>query len=113
MKVKKPLTKENFWDDLYKEFPVQTQVFCDWIDEYKKAVDWNRLFNEFSWVEPEAESETNPDRKAPKFHDLPHAMQMGICIEFITQHDGTALDIENLLSYGLDVAMRDFIGGKI
>ena len=77
------LTKENFWDEQYKTFPKACKIFCDWIDEYKNAVNWGSLFHEGS---VSGTIVTNPwEIKAPKFHEIPHAMQQGIWIEFVNQ----------------------------
>lgn len=82
MQVQQPLTKENFWNEMMEKFPNATKLFCNWIDEYKEAVNWKQLFGY---------------RKYPphgfginevKYHDLPHAMQQGIFIEFIRQKLG-------------------------
>jgi len=66
MKLQESLTKENFWNALYQEYPKGTQVFCDWIDEYKKEVEWDLLIG-----------------YDVKFHNLPHAMQLGIWVFFL------------------------------
>ena len=57
------LTKENFWDEIYKKYPVEFKKFADWIDGYKKKNNWGELF-------------------APPYHYLPKAMQIGIFMEF-------------------------------
>lgn len=59
------LTKQNFWNDLMRNYPEAVEHFCNWIDEYKKEVGWGKLF-------------------APgiKFHDLPFEMQNGIIARF-------------------------------
>lgn len=75
------LTKENFWNDLYKRYPGEVQKFCDWIDEYKKQNNWTDLFNEVQSEYPALRT------KAPKFHDLPIAMQIGIFLQFIAETD--------------------------
>lgn len=78
MNLQQTLTKENFWNEIYSKYPNATKLFCDWIDEYKKAVNWQVLFNpHFKVVE-----ETTQIHSTPKFHDLPHAIQQGIWIEF-------------------------------
>ena len=70
----KNLSKDNFWNELYEKChggPVQ--VFCEWIDEYKKKMDWNSLFpiteRKNHWMDI-------------KFHHLPLAMQVGIIMQF-------------------------------
>jgi len=84
--MKTNLTKENFWNDVYSKFPNATKLFCDWIDEYKKKNNWQGLFNgeveiaSYNWREESWSSygKTN----APKYHNLPYAIQQGIWIEF-------------------------------
>ncbi len=72
------LNKENFFNELTEKYPIAMKIFCDWIDEYKKEVDWDYLFNE---------GEVKGDFKsAPKFHDLPYDMQSGIIIRFACEH---------------------------
>lgn len=76
MHLQQPLTKENFWNEIMKKFPKATKVFCEWIDEYKKEVNWVHLFNQEQFLVPDQ----------VKFHDIPHAMQEGIWIEFVRQN---------------------------
>lgn len=78
------LTKENFWNDLMEKYPEEMKLFCAWIDEYKKKVDWNNLFA------------STVNAKIPKYHDLPIAMQFGIFLQFAKESwneswGGTAL----------------------
>jgi hypothetical protein len=70
--MKQTLTKENFWDGMTVRFPKAMKLFGQWIDNYKMSVDWPRLFN----------SRSQDMGIAPKFHQLPYAMQQGIWIEF-------------------------------
>lgn len=65
------LTKENFWNALTEKYPEQMKQFCDWVDEYKQRIDWDNLFRE-----------NDSNIAAPKFHDLPIAMQFGIFCQF-------------------------------
>lgn len=71
------LTKENFWNELQEKYPYGMKIFCDWIDEYKKANDWDSLFpitkRKKHWMDI-------------KFHHLPLAMQIGIWLEFAQTH---------------------------
>lgn len=77
--MKQNLTLENFWNDLYKNHPAGTKVFCDWIDKYKAENNWNVLFNgKFKVIESDKSIHSSP-----KYHDLPWAMQFGIWIEFM------------------------------
>jgi len=87
MNIKETLTKENFWNQLYEKYPDGLKVFTDWIDQYKKAVNWNRMFNDgyskIVIVNPGGKVNYVPRlTESPKFHDIPYAMQLGIWIEF-------------------------------
>lgn len=74
------LTKENFWNDLNQKYPEQMKVFCDWIDEYKRRVDWNTLFNgDFT---PSGHGYA----RSPKYHEIPIAMQIGIFYQFLDEN---------------------------
>lgn len=77
------LTKENFWNRMYELYPDATQIFCDWIDQYKLSVEWKSLFNSDSnWQDRHGKN-----APAPKFHDLPYAMQFGIWMQFIKERE--------------------------
>lgn len=76
MQLDQTLTKESFFNEMMKLYPLAMKMFCYWIDEYKQEVQWDVLFNN--------------DRRPPggdpvKFHHLPYAMQYGIWIEFCRQ----------------------------
>lgn len=75
------LSKENFWDELHAKYPDGVDLFCKWIDEYKKEVNWNLLFNSDS----EYQNTKGKNALAPKFHDLPYEMQIGIIDRFQTE----------------------------
>lgn len=82
------LTKENFWNDLQGKYPEQMKQFCAWVDEYKKRVDWNAVFNyEQSHNDLYKKYNIPPRRDAPKFHDLPIAMQWGIFYQFTVENN--------------------------
>jgi hypothetical protein len=95
--IEETLTKPNFWDELYAKYPKGTQIFCKWIDAYKKEVGWNQLFNSDS----EYQNAAGKNAPAPKFHDLPHAMQMGIWFAFMRDRGGCQWTIEDMFSYDL------------
>jgi hypothetical protein len=78
---KSGLTKENFFDDLYAKYPLGLQVFCNWIDGYKKAVGWTDFI-------PNA-----------KFHDLPNAIQEGIYWAFIRERGGCQFEIDDMFAF--------------
>lgn len=73
------LTKENFWNELHEKYPSQMKVFCDWIDEYKKRVNWEYIF---SHTNSEYTQYAGFSLRTPKFHEIPIAMQIGIIVEF-------------------------------
>ncbi len=70
------LTKENFWNQVYEISHGEMEHFCQWVDEYKKRVGWAGLFR----------SEYGRGT-APKFHDLPIAMQLGIFYQYLQETD--------------------------
>lgn len=86
------LTKENFWNECYSKWPGEMQVFCTWIDEYKKRVGWSALFKESDYPFPDCNytpvvaADKNligaRQYRVPKYHDLPIAMQIGIFLQF-------------------------------
>lgn len=82
------LTKENFWDELMAQYPTAVGLFCDWIDQYKKEVNWNILFNSNS----DYQDMNGKNAAAPKFHDLPIDMQTGIVQRFFLEHFPVLLD---------------------
>ena len=70
------LSKENYFDAVKEKYPDAFADFSKWIDEYKKLVDWERLFNygsphyaKMGWHNP-------------KFHELPMEMQFGILARY-------------------------------
>lgn len=77
------LTKENFWNELLEKYPEQMKVFCAWIDGYKKRVNWNKLFNSDS----DYQNYEGKNAPAPKYHDLPIAMQIGIFMQFLAEQN--------------------------
>jgi len=70
------LTKENFFNQLYQDYPNAMKEFCDWIDQYKLKVNWTKFI-------PEA-----------KFHDIPYEMQMGIWFGFILDKGVCYFEVE-------------------
>lgn len=101
------LNKENFWDELYADYPEAVQVFCDWIDKYKAENNWDELFNGGLLLHPSHPSDIQTS--SPKFHDLPHALQMGIWIQFVQEYTkGNHIILR--LHYNLPFVMTDFKG---
>lgn len=104
IQVDEPLTKENFWDTISKKYPEASKMFYDWIDKYKKSSNWNSLFA--------FEGMGTFFVKSVKFHDLPHAMQMGIWFAFLRGQKGRFTDFGDL--YYFDLAKHiDFVLEKI
>ena len=62
------LNKENFWNELKENYPDAFEHFLAWIDEYKKLVEWDKLFAE-----------------GVKFHDVPLEIQAGILARYGTE----------------------------
>lgn len=88
MEVKKSLTKENFWDDLMLKYPQAVKEFCNWIDDYKRSVNWTSFI-------PEA-----------KYHDLPFEFQLGIWFRYMEEEapcyfevDITEFDLASEIDY--------------
>lgn len=80
MNLRDSLTKENFWKATMEQFPKSTKLFYDWIDEYKKASNWDNLFGAH---ETKMNGSLVCMGYAPKFHELPYDMQAGIWIRFV------------------------------
>ncbi len=79
--LQQPLTKETFWNPMMEKYPLATAKFCEWIDEYKIAIGWKELFNDGkAWA--------GGITIAPKYHDLPQEMQIGIWFAFTFSIDG-------------------------
>ena len=99
--MRESLTKENFWNELYAKYPKGTQVFCDWIDKYKKSVNWTDLFRDH----------LNGDAKfsSPKYHDLPYAMQMGIWFQFEQEFDLGRIGSPNFSGFDLRNRIEQYI----
>lgn len=66
------LTLDNFWNEQKANFPLAVQEWCDWVDEYKKKVGWVHLMN----------GRVYTHLVAPKVHELPIALQVGLHIQF-------------------------------
>jgi hypothetical protein len=80
------LTKENFWNEMEQKYPKAMKNFKEWIDKYKSEHDWGNLFNAGMYRD---QYEWHPSTTAPKYHELPIAMQFGIFLEwyFNKSHD--------------------------
>ena len=80
------LTKENFWNEMQNKYPLAFKDFSTWIDNYKKANNWNSLFpiteRKKHWMDI-------------KFHHLPIAMQMGIWNEYLDVNSSNLQKCQN------------------
>lgn len=84
------LTKENFWKDLHAKYPAGVEAFHDWVDEYKKAVDWNSLFKK-------------------ELHYLPAAVQEGIWWAFVRDRGGCGYEIDDMFSINISEHITEMV----
>lgn len=76
------ILKEKYWDGWREKYPEAVDAFCKWIDMYKAAIGWNQLFNSDSnWQDGDGKN-----APAPKFHQIPVALQWGIFLQFISDY---------------------------
>lgn len=73
------LNKANTWDAFDMQYPTAMCKFRKFIDIYKAENGWNDLFNSNS----DYQNRLGKNAVAPKFHDLPFEMQIGIIIAFL------------------------------
>lgn len=59
------LTKENYFDEVTKKFPIAMNKFHGFIDQFKEIAEWEELF-----------------KYGIKFHNIPFLLQRGILLEF-------------------------------
>lgn len=79
------LTKENFWDEIEQKYPKAMRHFKEWIDNYKAEHEWKGLFNANYNKEPWSNYIGGPEvTEAPKYHELPIAMQFGIFYQYMS-----------------------------
>lgn len=75
------LSKENFFNEMSTKYPSAMERFCNWVDDYKKSVNWSLLFNSDSnWQDA-----AGKNAPAPRLHDIPYEMQFGILIKFASE----------------------------
>jgi CTP-dependent riboflavin kinase len=77
------LTKEEFWDEMSQNYPKAMKHFNEWIDRYKEENNWKDIFNEDAEVGKD-DYMAGTLFEAPKYHDLPIAMQFGIFLEYLS-----------------------------
>ena len=95
------LTKENFWNRMKEQYPLSMESFCKFIDEYKKTVGWNGLFNELEIASQSFKT------FAPKFHDVPYHFQLGVWIAFMESRGGCHMEVD-MLNYDLKEDIEGF-----
>lgn len=93
-----PKPDESYWDAVRQEHPIGMKIFDRWMDEYKKANDWDALFRNPIGARPTVSNDPvidigleqrrrDWDRGKVKYHDLPLAMQAGIVLEFFAEYN--------------------------
>jgi len=92
------MTKEHFWNLLQAQFPEQMADFCAWIDEFKRRVEWEKIFGGTRYT-VEGNVYHTPVIYSPKFHDLPPAMQIGIFIQYTVETGGSPFPVPVDLSF--------------
>lgn len=105
MKLPNGLTKDNCFDELMQKYPKAMKIFCNWIDEYKKEVQWDNLFGNYT-----ATGDIGLD--SIKFHDIPYDMQVGIWIRFLLAQNDLEAAREfcmHLINYPTTIAFRNML----
>lgn len=88
MATKRYLTKA-FWDYQAQIYPEMMKEFGAFCDNYKDDNDWDGLFNA-GWSKGYSQASHfigQTQTVAPKIHDLPDAMQMGIFMAWQASKD--------------------------
>ena len=97
------LNNQNYFTPEWKaKYPLASEHFCKWIDEYKKRVNWNLLFNH-DCIDIHSGKEEDTYTVAPKFHDLPIEMQVGILMQWTVEAEKCPRYLHITLHYGLNV----------
>lgn len=107
------MDKEKFWNGIQETCPLAFKRFADWIDQYKRIIEWDRLFYpNFLWY---SDSHSPQDIAARndlkdckiKYHDLPTEMQVGIFLRFASENT-TCMFCVPLHWENIPRAMRDY-----
>lgn len=93
------LSKENFFNERQRLYPKAMKLFCDYIDEYKKLVDWRSLFTTHDCDCP---CDYTDFDISPKFHDVPFELQVGVIMAFV---EGLTPESHN--QYGAAYLLQD------
>lgn len=105
------LTEQGFWVPMKQKYPKAMGDFLIWIDKYKKDNDWDQLFNAGAqgYNYHGAVTFTSYKTKAPKFYELPIAMQFGIWVQYVGERSGEAppdvfvSEMKKLIMEGLEI----------
>lgn len=96
------LSKDNFWNEVEKKYPVAFKHFSKWIDEYKKETNWEELFGN--------DHKYNHGIAGTKFHDIPFDMQNGILaryeLELFNNHGGQGKKAYEFIAENQKVNLR-------
>lgn len=71
---------EDFWDTMRTLYPHALDHFKLWINDYKRSVEWTKLFRQTiidEKINPHPVTGFRAFRE-PKYHEIPDAMQFGI-----------------------------------
>lgn len=90
------MTKAEFWLPLEVKYPLQMADFRRWIDEYKRREKWSRFFRYEHAVD-------GTELHAPKFHDLPNALQLGMFIQYTVENGGRSFIDQRLVENELSM----------
>lgn len=86
----------QFWSDIKEKFVGEFEEFNEWLNEYSKKTNWERIFNPNYTME-------GMMWRGITFYDLPDAMQIGIFMQYVS---------EAPKAYGIEIPMiehrRDF-----
>lgn len=105
MATKRYLTKA-FWDHQAEVHPEMMKEFRAFCDNYKDDNDWDKLFNAGAQMTAfySATKTTQCATTAPKVHDLPDAMQMGIFMAWQATKDE-----DPIVAEGIDEGVSAYI----
>jgi hypothetical protein len=78
------------FDKIKALYPNGFMAFDEWLTAYRERVSWPKLFNSDSdWQDMHGKN-----AKAPKYHELPGAMQAGIWIQFMKERGGCSWEVD-------------------
>lgn len=81
----KNLDKHIFWEDIFKKYPKASEKFSNWIDQYKKEVNWSFLFSDEVY---------KSEASKIKFDIIPIEMQIGILIRFFQEQEQPVMSLK-------------------